>query len=186
MSAEHVTAADRLRTLDTYHRTPLRGAPTVRAAPSTLPGVPANLGMLDYLDKTKTEIIEQADRDERAARAADPHVHIPTRPAQTADMYAWMQSIPAIGQASEDAREEFIHRQALEHAIREGDIKVVRRHPCPGCGCYTLFWRPAEKRAACLNRRCTTRDGLTRMWPLADLASRHVLNQRMLKNSATS
>lgn len=186
MGADETTAADRLRTLNKYHRTPLRGATAERAAPSPLPGAPANLGMLDYLDKTKAEIIQRAARDEQAARAADPDVHIAPRPAHAADMYEWMRSIPAIDQGIEDEREAFIYRQGLEHAIREGDTKVVRRHPCPACGCYTLFWRPSEHQAACLNRRCTTRDGMTRMWGLALIANRHILAQRSLKNSATS
>lgn len=186
MSADSVTAAERLRTLDTYHRTPIRGAASVRAAPASLPAVPLDLGMLDYLEKTTADLDRRADADAKAARVTNPTVRIAPRPANVADRYEWWESIPVSDEARELERTSFIYRQGLEHAIREGDTKVVRRHPCPACGCYTLFWRPMEKQAACLNRRCTDRNGMSRTWGLALIADRHILAQRSLTNSATS
>ncbi|MDX2999694.1 hypothetical protein [Streptomyces scabiei] len=74
------------------------------------------------------------------------------------------------------AAETIVYRQTLEHAIAMGDHSVVRRHPCPACHCYGLFWRPLAGKAACANRKCPdpSGDGLARTWSLAHLAHLHV------------
>lgn len=187
MSADSVTAAERLRTLDTYHRTPIRGAQAVRAAPSSIPGTPVSIGMLDYLDRTGDEIDQLAARDEAAARAVDPTLLIAPKPAALAARYEWWESIPVPDQAREDDRARVIYRQGLEHAIREGDTKVVRKHPCPACGCYTLMWaRRGGNVAVCPNLRCVDADGMSHTWTLTQIADHHILAERMLKNRATS
>lgn len=174
------TTEQRLRLLQaefTQHER--RGPGDGRTATRTTSPAPLNLNVIDRIQAAVAEVVEHT-------RAADwTHPAGPT-PADATRVYDWARQHTAhLDLERQQARETLIYRQGLEHAITMGDTTVVRKHPCPGCGCWGLMWRPAVQRAACPSRYCTDDDGLSRSWPLATLAHRHIARQLGLKSSAT-
>ncbi|MFF8250113.1 hypothetical protein [Streptomyces griseus] len=172
------TTEQRLRLLQaefTQHQR--RGPGDGRTATRTTSPAPLDLNVLDRIRTAVNEVVEHT-------RTAAPDAG-PT-PADDTRIYDWSRQHTAhLGTAQHQARETVIYRQGLEHAIAMGDTTVVCKHPCPGCGCWGLLWRPAVQRAACINRYCVDNDGLSRSWPLQTLAHRHVARQLGLKSSAT-
>ncbi|MFD8469032.1 hypothetical protein ACFV10_28490 [Streptomyces cyaneofuscatus] len=172
------TTAQKLRLLQAeftqYERTgPGDGRTATRVeAPS-----PINLGVLDYLATATTEVMEHT-----RALAPDAEPFAGPLPG----LYEWSRQQTAnLDAERQAAREALIYRQGLEHALEMGDTTVIRKHPCPGCGCWGLIWRPAVQRAVCPSRYCVDADGLSRTWELKTLAHHHVACQLGLKSSAT-
>lgn len=171
-------AAKALRLLNSpaLRHHPVTG-PTERRAPSTTPGAPLNIPLVDYLAETVGEVVALT-RD--IAPDAGP------MPPRLADLYDW--SINATGdadQAQQAYRDLIIEKQYLEHAIRLGDTNEVCKHPCPGCGCWGLMWDTGSRRARCTNRRCTTSDGLSSTWTLAQLAAQKIERTEIWRRNAT-
>jgi hypothetical protein len=75
------------------------------------------------------------------------------------------------------------YRQYLEHCVRAGDVKVIRRHPCPKCGCYGLMWQADNQRALCTMTECVDPDGFSTQVTLSTLAHRHVTGRKNLRQS---
>jgi hypothetical protein len=72
----------------------------------------------------------------------------------------------AVGQA-------IAYRHALENAIAAGEPEVIRREPCPRCGCWGLSWHKTRCVVVCMNRRCVT-DGIPTMLTLQQVAEHAV------------
>lgn len=171
-------ASSSLHLLATYYREHPQTGPSERRAPSVSPGAPLNLGILDHIDRCVDEVVEHARYD--AGDSLGP------LPARVRDVYDWWH------EHTEDATPEVqlrrnivIYRQRLEHAIRLGDYKVVRPHPCPACGTYGLQWRREDQRAVCLKKECRDRNGMARTWTLARLATQYVTQQESRARRAT-
>lgn len=159
-------AAARLALIGTEFITPRRYAGEVRGSRPTYAPAPVDLGILDYMRTTVDEVVTHT-------RAASPQAG-PT-PAAAADVYGWMREHTADLEPEQRlAGETLVYRQSLEHALAMGDETVIRRHPCPGCGCWGLFWRATARKAACINRNCTDDLGRASTWTLAQLAHQHV------------
>lgn len=172
-------AADRLRTLQgriwrfptgCVTKLPRTGGPTY-------PEAPLDLDIIDHIGDSVREVRQNALADNPAAGP------LPTDAARAYDW--WRDNTPNLEGERLLARETVIYRQGLEHAIRAGDTKVVRKHPCPACGCLGLFWRGDEQQAVCAYTECRDEDGMARMWDLKHLAYEHVTRQKMLKATAT-
>ncbi|MFH8483654.1 hypothetical protein [Streptomyces sp. NPDC018055] len=172
------TTATRLRNLQaefTQHER--RGPSDGRTATRTEAPALVNLAVLDYVTAATNELYEHT-------RAAAPDAGPYSGPLP--GLYEWARRATADHDTEQQqARETVIYRQGLEHAIAMGDTTVIRKHPCPGCGCWGLMWRPAVQRAACINRYCLDDDGLSRSWELKTLAHHHIARQLGLKTSAT-
>lgn len=170
-------AASRLHLLDTYYREHPNTGPSGRRSPSTTPGAPLNLGILDHLDACRDEVVQHARTD-----AGD----LPPLPARVRDVYDWWEEQTRdAGPEVRLQRDIVIYRQGLEHAIRLGDTKVVRPHPCPACGTWGLEWQSQPGKALCLNRKCRDRHGMARMWSLAALATQYVTEKENRSRRAT-
>jgi hypothetical protein len=180
------TAARRLRLLQRELLDPERqverihtncGARCCTSPRAAHPGSPLNIAAVDYFGAAVQEVVSHT-------RAAVPEAG--PLPAEAADIYGWMREHTAhLDDHRQTAGEQIVYRQSLEHAIAMGDDKVVRRHPCPACGCYGLFWQQARRAAVCVNHLCTDDDGVSRAWPLKRLAREHIASQKMLKKRAT-
>ncbi|NEC17899.1 hypothetical protein [Streptomyces parvus] len=156
-----------------------RGPGDGRTATRTTSPAPLNLAVVDRITAAVNEVVEHT-------RAADRSRPAGPVPADATRVYEWARQHTAhLDPERQQARETLIYRQGLEHAIAMGDTTVIRKHPCPGCGCWGLLWRPAVQRAACINRYCTDDDGISRSWPLATLAHHHIARQLGLRTSAT-
>jgi hypothetical protein len=174
-------AASRLRLLQAeFTRPGQHREPGVRAAPTTAPTVPLNLNIVDHIRAAAAEVVAQARTD-----MPETHPHAAAKPAEPAALYDWWRSFPVKDEERQTVRDQVIYRQGLEHAIAMGDDKVVRRHPCPACGCYGLFWQSARRAAVCVNHLCTDDDGISHAWPLKRLAHEHIASQKMLRIRAT-
>ncbi|MFJ9988611.1 hypothetical protein ACIQUD_32140 [Streptomyces globisporus] len=180
MLGDDNTTEHRLRLLQaefTQHER--RGPGDGRTATRTTSPAPLNINVLDRINAAVNEVVEHT-------RAADWSTPAGPAPTDASRVYDWARQHTAhLDEGHQQARETLIYRQGLEHAIELGDTSVVRKHPCPGCGCYGLAWRPARQRAACPNRYCLDDDGLSRSWQLATLAHHHVARQFATKSSAT-
>ncbi|MEV2259133.1 hypothetical protein AB0J13_10795 [Streptomyces anulatus] len=178
MLGDDTTAERRLRLLQAEFTQHAKTGPgDGRTATRTESPAPLNLAVIDRIRAAVHEVVEHT---RTAAPGAGP------LPADTARVYDWArQNTAHLGTERQQARETLIYRQDLEHAIEMGDTGVIRKHPCPGCGCYGLAWRPARQRAACPNRYCLDDDGLSRSWQLAALAHHHIARQFATKSSAT-
>lgn len=172
------TAATRLHELEQYYLVPHRtappgGRPTQRVHSPAL----VRLGIIEHM-------LDSAHEVERITYEAAPTAA--PRTGQLADMYDWCRQQTADAAPElKRRREAVIYRQGLEHAIAAGDTKVVRRHRCPGCRTFGLFWQSAMRRAVCVNHYCTDRHGLSRSWSLARLAQQHVDGQESRARRAT-
>ncbi|MEV4975603.1 hypothetical protein [Streptomyces scopuliridis] len=171
-------AAHRLQLLLKEFTIPARRPGDGRTGTRAHPPVPLNLAVIDHITASVVEVAEHA-------RAAAPDAGpLPAAPAGIYDW--WRQSTPDLDEGAVQARETVIYRQGLEHAIAAGDHKVIRKHPCPACGTWGLFWRAAAQRAVCVNQDCTDTKGMARTWELKQLAHEHIAaRQRTLKANAT-
>ncbi|MFJ5294507.1 hypothetical protein [Streptomyces sp. NPDC088348] len=154
------------RTAPTEYSThPLNAAPRTRATSPHSPA-PMDLGVLDHITAAVTEVIEHTLA---VAPDAGP------APAVPDEVYRWAAAATSTaGPGEQQARDTIIYRQGLEHAIAMGEDTVIRRHPCPQCGTYGLLWQAASRRVVCVHTRCTTRDGSSTSWSLAQIARHHI------------
>lgn len=176
------TAAAQLRLLNRHFREHPRTGPAIRTAPSTIPGAPVNLAVVDHITASIREVTDDTYTLNPQASPL---------PDRLDSVYAWYRANTRNApEAQQQRRDTVIYRQRLEHAITMGDAKVVRRHRCPACQTLGLFWPPEVRdpkrgRAVCANRRCLTAEGMTRTWTLARLAYEHVAIQKTLRDCAT-
>lgn len=179
MLGDDTTAENRLRLLQAEFTQHAKTGPgDGRTATRTESPAPLNLAVIEHVRNAVREV-------EKHTREA---VHGPTRPtpADAARVYDWARENTAhLDAERQQARETLIYRQGLQHAIEMGDTSVIRKHPCPACGCWGLLWRAAAHRAACVNRYCVDDDGLSHTWPLKTLAHHHIARQFATKSSAT-
>ncbi|MFD6149414.1 hypothetical protein [Streptomyces sp. NPDC060243] len=184
-AAEHTAdgqdAWERFTTLSTHfrqHPADSRLREHVSGATRTAGSIPLDLGVIDHLAHTIAEL--DAIVHEHAPDAA-------SAPHDTADVQDWFAEHTAhLDDASRMRARTTVYRQGLEHAIAMGDDKVVRRHPCPSCGTWGLFWRPAARRAACVNTHCADANGgLPRTWSLNRLAAAHTAREETRSRRAT-
>ncbi|MFJ9799912.1 hypothetical protein [Streptomyces sp. NPDC101145] len=167
-------AANRLRLLQQDFLEPGRPSNGVRVSRSTTPSAPLRLDMVDHIQASVSEIEEHTRAEAPDAGA---------RPAAADRVYEWAyQRTRHLDPQRRLVLETVVYRQSLEHAIAMGDHSVVRRHSCPACGTWGLFWRPGLRKAVCVNHYCTDDQGRPRSWPLAHLAHRHVVAQAARKN----
>ena len=107
-------------------------------------------------------------------------------PASAPAVYDWLiRNTDTDDDAAKRRRDSLVYRQYLEHAIAAGDPTVVRRHPCPGCGCFGLHWRAPIGKAVCRNRTCRTPEGRAQVWSLAFLAHEYIESQEKRAARAT-
>lgn len=175
---DDTTAARRLRLLQAeLHQPQRRGPDAGRVTGTAEPTAPIHLGVLDHIRASVSEV-------ERYTRAEAPKAG--PLPPEAGAVYDWMREHTAhLDEQRRQAREALIYRQGLEHAIRAGNVSVVRRHPCPACGTLGLFWRAAAQRAACVNRYCLDHNSLSHSWTLAYLAQQHVARKERASRRAT-
>ena len=181
MLGDDDTTARRLRLLETeFTQHQQRGPdPTGRTATRAEAPAPIDLGTLDYMRAAVTEIEEHT-------RAADWTRPAGPVPEDATRIYEWAREHTAhLDEQYQQAREALIYRQGLEHAIAAGDTTVIRKHPCPQCGCYGLYWRAETGKAGCVNHYCTDDDGISRSWELKRLAYEYVAAKSGLSARAT-
>lgn len=166
-------ATARLRELETHFREHPRTGPAERRAPSTSPGTPLNLGVIDHMRACADEVTQLAP-------GAGP------APAKAAHLYDWIREHTAdAGDEQARVRETVIYRQGLEHAILQGDTDVICTHPCPGCGTWGLQWDRVSRRALCLNMACRDRAGAGSTWTLGRIATAHIAEKELRRKRAT-
>ncbi|MCX4792450.1 hypothetical protein OG369_42500 [Streptomyces sp. NBC_01221] len=172
------TAAQRLRLLQQEFVQPVRTGPgDGRSSRPTHAPAPVNLGVVDRIRAAVYEV-------EHHTRTAVPDAGQYT--GEESRVYDWARQHTAHLEADQqNAREAIIYRQGLEHAIAAGDTTVIRRHPCPQCGCWGLYWREAAQRAVCVNHYCTDDNGVSHMWELKRLAQDHVARKSAVAHRAT-
>lgn len=172
------TAASALRLLSSpAMRQPEQRGPQTRRTGSTTPQAPLNIGLLDYLTGQKQEVIDHA---RAIADDCEP------APLDDSDLYAWyLRNTIGAGEADRRQREFILARHALEHSVRLGETDIVRRHPCPSCGGWGLFWDRAGNRARCSDVDCRTPDGFASSFTLARLAAQKVERTEIWRRSAT-
>lgn len=133
------------------------------------PSTPLDVGLLDYMLATQHEVIEHT----RASVVG------PLPPA-SADIYRWYeQQTPAMDAGARRAGEAMLYRQGLEHALRAGEVEVIRKERCPSCRCFTLTWKRRLSAAICDNDRDLDEQQRNRRWTLAQLAQQAVENSSM-------
>ncbi|TXS68900.1 hypothetical protein [Streptomyces sp. sk2.1] len=138
---------------------------------------PLNLAVVDRIRAAVREVEEHTRAE---APGAGPFT------GEASRVYDWARGRTAhLDAERQQAREAIIYRQGLEHAIAAGDTTVVRRHPCPECGCWGLYWREAAQRAVCVNHYCVDDDGLSHAWTLSRLAQQHIASKTAVRHSAT-
>ncbi|MFF2731735.1 hypothetical protein ACFVS9_27990 [Streptomyces sp. NPDC058008] len=151
--------------------------PTGRTATQAEPPAPINLGTLDYMRAAVAEV-------EQHTRAADPAAG-PYR-GSVDRVYEWARERTAdLDEERQQAREALIYRQGLEHAIAMGDTAVIRKHPCPQCRCFGLYWRDESGKASCVNHYCVDDDGVSHSWTLQQLAHHYIASKSALSVRAT-
>ncbi|MEU8682944.1 hypothetical protein [Streptomyces sp. NPDC048611] len=163
------TAATSMRLLRNQLTQPRPTNPEATRRATRVHGAPVvDLGLLDHLEETRTELIA-------ATRRANPNAG----PAPVDEgIYAWSDAATAHLQPGErQARDVVAHRQALEHALRVGDERVIRQERCPGCRCYSLMWRGTIERAVCIQARCRDEIGRASQWELKQVAHHHVTSR---------
>jgi hypothetical protein len=172
------TAEQRMRLLEKYSVGPGRqGPPALRSAPTATAIPAARIDVIDHMAAAVDEVITHT-------RAAAPEAG--PIPADRAGIYSWAREHTADSDADvQRGRELLIYRQGLEHAIAIGDHRVVRKHPCPACGCWGLLWSGARRRAVCVNAYCTDINGLAHAWTLQRLAQEHIAREEKRHARAT-
>lgn len=175
------TAADAASALRLLNSPDMRqlpeNGPRQRRTAATTPGIPLNVGMVDYLARTVREVV-----DHTATITAQPKA----LPPQIDGLYAWyIEQTADADDVQRRYRDALIETHALEHAIRLGEYNVVRPHPCPRCGSWGLFWDNAGNRARCTDVDCRTPDGLASSWTLARLAAQKIQRTEIWRRNAT-
>lgn len=173
------TTERRLRLLHTEFTQHVKTGPPGdgRSSRPVVAPAPLDLGVLDYMATAVSEVVQHT-------RAAAPDAGQFTDEATR--VYAWAREHTAhLEPERQQAREAIFYRQGLEHAIAMGDTTVIRKHPCPGCGCWGLIWSAAGQKAACVNQYCRDDDGISRTWSLAHIAQQHVARQESARTRAT-
>jgi hypothetical protein len=171
-------AAARLHHLQQYYREHPVTGPLEGHAPVVNPGAPLSLATLDHISASVREVAEHT-------RALNPHAG--PVPAEAAAVYDWCREhTEHADDIDRQGLEVIEYRQYLEHAVRAGDHKVVRRHRCPKCGTWGLMWQPDMQRALCTNTGCVDRDGFSTTVPLARLAYEHVVGRKNLRRVSTT
>ena len=175
-------AAKRLRQLNQYFlQHPIAGpeghsyTSFSPRATVTAPGLPFNVRVMEHIDRTVTEVIEQT-------REINPDASPP--PEIVHDVYRWcVENTVNAPEAEQQRRDTLEYRHRLEHAIAAGDTSVVRPHRCPDCGAPGLFWQSGISKAMCVNRHCARRNGngTHRTFSLAQLAHEHIQKQKSLR-----
>ena len=166
-------AASRLAHLQKHFREypvtgPLEGHTTV-----VNPGAPLSLGTLDHIQASVHEIA-------RHTYALNPQAG--PIPAAAAAVYDWCHQHTEHADDIDRERGQVIeYRQYLEHTVRAGETKVIRRHPCPKCSTWGLMWIEADQRAVCTNTDCVDKDGFSHRFSLSRLATEHVANRKNLR-----
>lgn len=178
-TSEAATAAKRMQELHTSFLTPgRRPDPTgVRASPAEAPA-PLSLGVLDHITDAVAELTACVTAIAPTAGPA---------PAVPHEAYRW--AIEATQHAAvyqQRARDALVYRQSLDHALLiDGDL-AIRRHTCPRCATYSLFWRAGERRAMCTHSRCVSKDGTASRWTTAQIARHHIqVREEILARRAT-
>lgn len=174
-------AAARLALLAEHFRTnPVTGpeghsyvSSAPRSARTTSP-IPFNAAIVDHIGAS---VVELTDYTHRVNAAASP------LPDHARDVYAWcVANTQHTPEAEQQRRDTIIYRQSLEHAICAGDYSVIPPHRCPACRTFGVMWRREVGRAACTNKKCTDRDGMSRTWSLARLAYEHVKSESKIRS----
>jgi hypothetical protein len=172
------TAAQRIRLLQDEFTQPVRSGPgDGRSSRPTHAPAPINLGVVDRIRAAVYEV-------ETHTRAITPGAGPFTGPVERLYDY-YREHTADADELHQQAREARIYRQDLEHAIAMGDTTVVRKHPCPQCGCWGLYWREAAQRAVCVNHYCTDDNGVSNMWELKRLAHDHIARKESVVRRAT-
>ncbi|MEU9947028.1 hypothetical protein [Streptomyces sp. NPDC047939] len=175
------TTAQRLRLLQAEFTQHVKTGPPGdgRSATKTEAPAPIDLGVVDRIRAAVYEV-------ETHTRAADWTAAAGPVPADPAAVYDWARQHTAhLDEGRQQAREAIIYRQGLEHALAMGNTTVIRKHPCPECGCWGLYWRAAANRAVCVNHYCTDDNGVANTWSLARLARQHVAAKESSSRRAT-
>jgi hypothetical protein len=174
------TASARLRDILQHFREhpvtgPVEGHTTTRTA-----SAPLSLSTLDHVQASVSEVVQHTLNANPDAGPA---------PARADAVYDWCRQHTEHSDEAVQARRDTIeYRHYLEHAIRAGDVKVVRQHRCPECRTWGLMWSREMARALCTNTDCVDRDGFSRTWSLAKLAHEHIehVNRKNIRHvSAT-
>jgi hypothetical protein len=178
MLGDDDTTAQRLRLLKAEFTQPTRSGPgDGRSSRLTESPALVNLGVVDRI---RAAVYEVETHTRAAAPEAGPFTGEATR------VYDWARAFTAdLEPERQQAREAIIYRQGLEHALAMGDTTVIRKHPCPECGCWGLYWRAAAGRAVCVNHYCTDNDGLANTWSLARLARQYIAAKETVSRRAT-
>jgi hypothetical protein len=172
------TAERRLRLLKQEFTQPVRSGPgDGRSSRPTHAPAPINLGVVDRIRAAVYEV-------ENHTRTAAPDAGRYT--GEESRVYDWARQHTAhLETEQQNAREAIIYRQGLEHAIAAGDTTVVRKHPCPECGCFGLYWREAAQRAVCVNHYCVDANLVSHAWELKRLAHDHIARKESAARRAT-
>ncbi len=172
------TTAQRLRLLQREFTQPVRSGPgDGRSSRPTHAPAPVNLGVVDRIRAAVYEV-------EHHTRTAAPEAGPFTGPVER--VYDWARDHTAHLEAQQQkAREAIIYRQGLEHALAMGDTLVIRRLPCPQCGCVGMYWRAPIRRALCVNHYCTDDNGVSNMWELKRLAQDYIARKESVARRAT-
>ncbi|MFF8610829.1 hypothetical protein ACF06X_33525 [Streptomyces sp. NPDC015346] len=175
---DDTTPAERLRLLQLEFITPRRRGPAAsRSTRPTEPAAPLDIDTVDHVQGSVAEVVA-------LTRAAAPDAG--PRPASVEGLYGWWRENTAhLEPEKQQHREAVIYRHGLEHALMLGERKVIRRHPCPGCGTWGLFWNQALQRALCVNRYCKDASGGSSTWTLSHLAQEHVNRKEKSARRAT-
>jgi hypothetical protein len=164
------TAAARLRHLTQYFREHPVTGPAAGHATTVAPAAPLSLATLDHIRACVTEVIDHT-------LAANPDA-APV-PAHVEAVYDWCREQTRHADETVRLRRDIIeYRQYLEHAIRAGDVKVVRPLRCPECHTWGLMWVPERQLAVCTNTDCVDHDGISNAFPLGRLATHHMANRK--------
>jgi hypothetical protein len=175
-TAQDAATALRLLNSEDLRENPETG-PRERRTTSSTPSAPLNIGVVDYLARTVDEIVDHAT-------AVTPQPA--PLPRQIGDLYTWyLEQTAEADDVERLHRDTVIETHALEHAIRLGEYKVVRPHPCPRCGSWGLYWDSAGSRARCTDVDCRTPDGFASSWTLARLAAQKVQRTEIWRRNAT-
>lgn len=174
-------AADASRSLRLLDSDDLRQHPTTgpveRRNASATPGTPLNLGAIDYLTKTVSEIVGLTTTVTPQPKPF---------PSRIEDFYEWCRdNTSTADDVQRRHRETMFETHRLEHAVRLGEFDEACKHPCPRCGRWGLMWDHEGNRALCTHRKCRTPDGTASTWTLTRLAAQKVRRTEIWRRNAT-